>query len=87
MKKVILMCGTGASSSFMASKTRKALLSRNVDIEISARSDSELEDVMKTADLILIGPHLKFIKEEMAKLDSIAQALVSDSEKNKNLIK
>ena len=65
MKKVILMCGTGASSSFMASKTRKALLSRNANIEITARSDSELEDVMKTADLILIGPHLKFIKEEI----------------------
>ena len=59
------MCGTGASSGFMASKTRKALRSRNMDIEISARSDSELEDVMNSADLILIGPHLKFIKDEM----------------------
>lgn len=72
MRTVILMCGTGASSGFMASKTRKSIKALGVDIEVFARSDSEVEDVLDTANMILIGPHLQFIENDIK--DSVKRA-------------
>lgn len=70
MKNVLLVCGTGASSGFMAKNIRKAAKDRNVDISFKARSDSEVEDYIEEIDLLLVGPHLKYMLND---LEEIAQ--------------
>mgnify|MGYP000113885904 CR=1 FL=1 len=47
MKNVLLVCGTGASSGFMAKNIRNAAKARGVDVSVKARSDSEVEDTLK----------------------------------------
>ncbi len=44
--KVLLVCGTGASSGFMAANARKAAKKLNLDMEIKAKSESEIEDYL-----------------------------------------
>ncbi|WMC91495.1 PTS sugar transporter subunit IIB [Kineothrix sp. MB12-C1] len=67
MKNVLLICGTGASSGFMAKNIRKAAKEEGKDVSVKARSDSELEEYIEEIDLLLVGPHLKYMLEDLKK--------------------
>ena len=60
MKKhnVLLVCGSGASSGFMAANIRKAAAARGLSITVNARSESTVEDYVDEIDCLMIGPHL-----------------------------
>ena len=45
-KKVLLICGSGASSGFMAANMRKAAKKAGLDFKIQARSEAELSDYL-----------------------------------------
>lgn len=68
MKKVLLICGSGASSGFMASNIRKAAKKRNLDISVIARSEKDIEDYIPDLDVLLIGPHYRQVLEDTKKL-------------------
>lgn len=57
MKKILLCCGSGASSGFMAQRAQEAAKKRGLDYNIKARSESEVEDYIDELDLVLLGPH------------------------------
>lgn len=61
--KILLICGVGASSGFIAQMMRRAAKSRGLDATIIARSESELLDSVKDADCLLVGPHLAYQEE------------------------
>ncbi len=65
--KILLVCGAGASSGFMAQSMRKAAKSRSLEIEIVARSDAELLNNITDADLLMVGPHLEYNAESIKK--------------------
>ena len=65
MKKILLICGTGASSGFIASNVRKAAKERGLDYEIIARSDSALDDYIEDVSLLLVAPHLSYMLGEV----------------------
>lgn len=65
MKNVLLICGTGASSGFMAKNIRKAAKEKGKDINVKARSDSELDEYIEEIDLLLVGPHLKYMMSDL----------------------
>lgn len=56
--EVLLCCGAGMSSGFLASNTRKAAKKQKIEINVSARSHSEVADYLSHIDVLLIGPHL-----------------------------
>lgn len=58
-KNILLICGSGASSGFMAANMRKAAKKEGLDYKIKARSESELGDYMDDIDALMVGPHLK----------------------------
>lgn len=62
---ILLICGGGASSGFMAANMRKAAKKKGVSYVISARSESELSDHLETTDILLIGPHLSYMEDEI----------------------
>lgn len=67
MKKlrVLLVCGSGASSGFMAANIRKAAAARNVEIDIKARGEAEIENYVDSIDALMVGPHLAYILDEI----------------------
>ena len=60
--RVLLVCGSGASSGFMAANIRKAAAARNIDIDIKARGEAEIENYV---DALMVGPHLAYILDEI----------------------
>lgn len=67
MKSVLLVCGTGASSGFMAKNIRQAAKNKGIDVSVKARSDSEVEAYIEEIDLLLVGPHLKYMLDDLKK--------------------
>lgn len=67
MKKlnVLLVCGSGASSGFMATNIRKAAAAQGVAIDIKARGESEIENYIDEIDALMVGPHLAYILDEI----------------------
>ena len=62
---VLLICGTGASSGFMAANIRKAAAARGMEMTVNARSEATVEDYVDEIDCLLIGPHLAHHLEDM----------------------
>ncbi|MCR4431343.1 MAG: PTS sugar transporter subunit IIB [Tepidanaerobacteraceae bacterium] len=68
MIRVLLVCGSGASSGFMAANIRKAAEKRGIKVNVEARSDSEIEDHIDSIDCLMIGPHLKYLEKEVIEI-------------------
>jgi len=62
---VLLTCGAGASSGFMAANLRKAAKNRGVELDAKARSESEIETYTSEVDCIMVGPHLTYLVDEL----------------------
>ena len=62
---VLLVCGSGASSEFMAANMRKAASKQGLDIDIKARSESEIENYIDEINVLMVGPHLAYILDEV----------------------
>lgn len=62
---VLLVCGSGASSGFMAQRMRKAAKKRGLTYEIEARSESELDAALASIDVLMLGPHLRYMEDQI----------------------
>ncbi|AEB07277.1 phosphotransferase system lactose/cellobiose-specific IIB subunit [Coriobacterium glomerans PW2] len=79
MKEILLVCGTGASSGFMAKNIRQAAKARGLEWSVKARSDSVIEDYIDQIDLLMVGPHLSYMLgdlEEVAKPYGVPVAII-----------
>ncbi|QOV19191.1 PTS sugar transporter subunit IIB [Blautia liquoris] len=63
--KVLLVCGSGASSGFMAVNMRKAAAKKGIKLEVIARSESEIETYIDEIDALMVGPHLAYIMDDI----------------------
>lgn len=57
MLRILLACGIGASTGFMAANMRKAAKAQGLDVTIHAVSKSQVMDNVDKIDLLLLGPH------------------------------
>ena len=62
--RVLLVCGTGASSGFMAANMRKAVAAHGYNIKVTARSESEIANFIDETDVIMVGPHLSYVGDD-----------------------
>lgn len=58
MTTILIVCGAGASSTFLASRLRALTKTRGLDLSFEAASDSDVAARLLHTDLLLIGPHL-----------------------------
>ncbi|MEQ7177740.1 PTS sugar transporter subunit IIB [Enterococcus thailandicus] len=65
MKNILLICGSGASSGFMAAAIRKAAKKRKLEFSVKAASESQLDDRIDAIDYLLIGPHLSYMLNDL----------------------
>lgn len=66
--KILIMCGAGASSTFVALRVRTAAADRGIDASVSAGALSQLSDGLDGVDVVLLGPHLADRFEEIRQL-------------------
>lgn len=68
MKKIYLCCAAGMSTSMLVERMKQSAVSRNIEVEITAVPVSDFNDIIDQADVILLGPQVKF------QLQSLSQA-------------
>jgi PTS system cellobiose-specific IIB component len=64
MKKIILFCGGGFSSSLLVLKMREAAKARNFECVVDAFTATKPE-LAEDADVVLLGPQIRFRLNEM----------------------
>lgn len=66
MKRIMLVCSAGMSTSLLVTKMEKAAEAQGLDAEIFAVSASEadasLENPEKPVDVLLLGPQVRYMK-------------------------
>ena len=70
MKKALIICAAGMSSSMMASKTTDLFKKRGEEIEVDAVSATEGDKMIKSSDfdLFLISPQTTMFLDKFVKL-------------------
>jgi len=60
MKKIVLFCGAGMSSSLLVLKVRDAAAKINYECDVEAFDSNEPARHASDADVVLIGPQIRF---------------------------
>ncbi len=56
--RILVVCGAGASSTFVALRVRHAAQARGLDITATAGTEQSLPIDLDSADVVLVGPQL-----------------------------
>jgi PTS system cellobiose-specific IIB component len=66
MNTILIVCGAGASSTFVASRIRSVAALRSLPVVVEAASVDDLADRLAYADVLLVGAHLSASFESLA---------------------
>jgi PTS system cellobiose-specific IIB component len=58
MDMILVVCGAGASSTFLASRMRSIAGERGLDVTARAASNLDVDSRLGDAQVLLVGPHL-----------------------------
>ena len=62
MKKILLCCSAGMSTSLLVTKMRKVAEERGIEVEIDAVALELFDENLPKYDIFLLGPQVKFKK-------------------------
>lgn len=68
MKKLLLVCAAGMSTSLLVNKMKDAAKEKGIEIEIFALPVSECESVANEVDIVLLGPQVRYQKPQVDKI-------------------
>ena len=68
MKKILLLCAAGMSTSMVVKKMRASATDKNIDVHIEAHGVETIQEHLTEYDLFLLGPQIRFKKDELQKL-------------------
>jgi PTS system cellobiose-specific IIB component len=66
MNTILIVCGAGASSTFVASRIRAAAASAGVPVTVEAGSTDDLPDRLAGVGVLLVGSHLAELFDALA---------------------
>jgi PTS system cellobiose-specific IIB component len=79
---VLIVCGAGASSTFLALRLRQIMRARELDLVVEAGSLPDLDDRLAATRILLVGPHLEprfgELSERAAQAGAVAALLPDD---------
>lgn len=65
MVRILLVCSAGMSTSFMVNKMKDEAQARGLDAEIWAVADAEAPANIEKADIMMLGPQVRFLESKM----------------------
>ncbi|MGB6127490.1 MAG: PTS sugar transporter subunit IIB [Psychrilyobacter sp.] len=68
MKKILLLCSAGMSTSIVVKKMREAAEKKEIECEIEAMGLEQFHSNLDKYDVFLLGPQVRFKKDELNKL-------------------
>lgn len=61
MKRIMLCCSAGMSTSLLMRKMKEAASARGLDVEIAAYAAHEFDEQVGNYDVVLLGPQVKYM--------------------------
>lgn len=72
MKKILLVCNAGMSTSMVVKKMKDSAENKGIEVEIAAVSMDRFDENINEYDIFLIGPQIGFRQAELqGKADSV----------------
>ena len=71
MKKILLVCSAGMSTSLLVNKMKEAAKEFNVEVDINALPVAECSSKINEVDIVLLGPQVRFQKSLGEKLANV----------------
>lgn len=71
MKRILLCCSAGMSTSLLVERMKKVARERQLEAEIEAIPVAEFESRIEEADVVLLGPQVRY---KLAAFQQIAEA-------------
>ena len=68
MKKILLVCNAGMSTSMLVKKMQDAAKELNIDTSIEAKSLADAKKEITEADIILLGPQIRYELDNVKKV-------------------
>ena len=65
MKKILLLCAAGMSTSILVNKMKEAANKNGIETQIEAVSLEKFEEKVNDYDVFLLGPQVRFKKNEL----------------------
>ncbi|WP_333892483.1 PTS sugar transporter subunit IIB [Atlantibacter subterraneus] len=69
MKNIVLCCAAGMSTSMLVQRMQDAAQKKGIEVSIKAVPVAEFKENLDSADIILLGPQVKY---EQTKLQALA---------------
>ena len=82
MDKVLIVCGAGASSTFLALRLRRVARDRGLDLVVEAGTLPDVDERLAATSILLVGPPLATAFDELsarARAAGVRIALLPDS--------
>lgn len=68
MVRILLVCSAGMSTSFMVNKMKDSAKEKGIEAEIWAVAEAEAGDNIGKADIMMLGPQVRFLEGKMKAL-------------------
>ena len=65
MKRIVLVCSAGMSTSLLVSKMQAAAKEQGVECSINAYGEAELKQHENEIDVLLLGPQVRFLLSKL----------------------
>lgn len=65
MRNIVLLCNMGMSTSLMVSRMKEAAQRQGYECDICAYALQKAEEIIPTADILLVGPQIAFEIERL----------------------
>jgi PTS system cellobiose-specific IIB component len=65
--KVILLCALGMSTSLLVENMKKAANEQGIEVEVVAHSVDQFEKYLSDADVMLLGPQIRYKYRSLSK--------------------
>ncbi|MCX5773643.1 MAG: PTS sugar transporter subunit IIB [Fusobacteria bacterium] len=80
MKRILLVCAAGMSTSLLVTKMQKSAQEQGVEVFIEALSEAAAKDKIGNYNVVLLGPQVRFMEgkiKELAKPYNIPVAVIN----------
>lgn len=65
MKKILLVCAAGMSTSLLVGKMKTEASKKAIEVEIEAVAREHLEEKIYQANILLLGPQIGYLEDEI----------------------
>ncbi|MGF7058749.1 PTS sugar transporter subunit IIB [Brassicibacter mesophilus] len=68
MKKILLICSGGMSTSLLSTKMSNAAAKKGIEVSISAVAEADVKNNIDDVDVLLLGPQVRYLLPKVKEL-------------------